>query len=153
MMHGIRLALTITTPYLQIGLQMANLLVYMKDWIRRLAKKEIRADLGSTKKAVSQYRRDIASLKRQVHSQSREISFLKSQEKKRLGQPTATATAEPIGRNSLLGTLGLRPTQTAQAHSAAIRQAHRCSTVDGLQLGEGYIPTTGSSIRRPGSRS
>jgi DNA-binding transcriptional regulator YiaG len=74
---------------------MANLLVSMKDFVRRLAKREIKADLGSTKKAVSQYRRDIAALKRQVQTQTKEIAFLKSQEHKRLGQPTATATAEP----------------------------------------------------------
>ncbi len=74
---------------------MANVLAHLKDFVRRLARKEFKADIGSTKKAVSQYRREIAALKRQVHSQTKEISFLKTQENKRLGQPTATATAEP----------------------------------------------------------
>jgi DNA-binding transcriptional regulator YiaG len=73
---------------------MPNIAAVLKDEIRRLAKKEIKAEIGTTKNAVVQYRKDIAKLKRLVQAQQREISFLKTQEQKRLGQqPTAE---EPI---------------------------------------------------------
>jgi DNA-binding transcriptional regulator YiaG len=66
---------------------MANLAVALKDEIRRLAKKEVKALTGSTKEAVVQYRRDIARLKRQVQEQQRKLAFLESQEKKRISKP------------------------------------------------------------------
>ena len=66
---------------------MPNIAVVLKDEIRRLARREIKAETGSTKQAVAQYRRDIAKLKRLVQTQQREIAFLKTQEQKRLGQP------------------------------------------------------------------
>ena len=66
---------------------MPNLAVVLKEEIRRLAKREIKASTSSTKGAVAQYRRDIAKLKREMRSQAKEIAFLKTQERKRLGQP------------------------------------------------------------------
>ena len=66
---------------------MPNLATAIKDEIRRLARREIKAETGSTKQAVAQYRRDIAKLKRLVQAQQKEIAFLKAQERKRLGQP------------------------------------------------------------------
>ncbi len=41
----------------------------LKDAMRRLARKEIRAETGKTRQAVAQYRRDIARLKREVQNQ------------------------------------------------------------------------------------
>jgi DNA-binding transcriptional regulator YiaG len=73
---------------------MANLAGALKDEIRRLAKKEIRAETGGTKQAVAQYRREIASLKRQLKEQKKKISFLEDQEKKRITEPQATE--EPL---------------------------------------------------------
>jgi DNA-binding transcriptional regulator YiaG len=64
-----------------------NIAAVLKDEIRRLAKREIKANTSSTKQAVAQYRRDIAQLKRAVQGQQKEIAFLKGQEQKRLGQP------------------------------------------------------------------
>ena len=73
-----------------------NLAGILKESMRRLARKEIRAETGKTKQAVAQYRRDIARLKREVQGQRKEIAFLKSQEQKRLGQrPTVE---EPVDR-------------------------------------------------------
>ena len=66
---------------------MSNIAVVLKDEIRRLAKKEVKANTSSTKGAVGQFRRDIAKLKRLVQAQQKEIAFLKSQEQKRLEQP------------------------------------------------------------------
>lgn len=73
---------------------MPNLATALKDEIRRLAKREIKAATGSTKQAVAQYRRDIATLKRQVRVQQKELAFLKTQERKRLSQPQTTD--EPV---------------------------------------------------------
>ena len=66
---------------------MPNLATALKDEIRRLAKKEIKASTRSTRQAVAQYRRDIATLKRLVQVQQKDIAFLKAQERKRLNQP------------------------------------------------------------------
>jgi DNA-binding transcriptional regulator YiaG len=76
---------------------MSNLAVVIKDEIRRLAKREIKAATGSTKQAVAQYRRDIAKLKRLLQSQQKEIAFLKAQEQKRLGQPETKEDGELEG--------------------------------------------------------
>ncbi len=67
----------------------------MKEEIQRLARKEIRAQTGPTKQAVSQYRRDIAKLKRQLLEQEKKIAFLEKHEQKRLGEPAAVE--EPAG--------------------------------------------------------
>ncbi len=69
----------------------------LKDAMRRLARREIRAQTGKTKQAVAQYRRDIARLKREVQSQRKEIAFLKAQEHKRLGQrPAPDGSVEKV---------------------------------------------------------
>ena len=76
---------------------MPNLATAIKDEIRRLAKREIKAATSPTKRAVVQYRSDIAKLKREMQSQQKEITFLKSQEHKRLGQPQVAEAAELDG--------------------------------------------------------
>ncbi len=68
---------------------MADLAGALKEEIRRLARKEIRAETGATKQAVAQYRREIAKLKRQVQDQEKKIAFLETQERKRLEEPQA----------------------------------------------------------------
>lgn len=69
---------------------MANLAVTLREEIRRLTRKEIKAQTDTTKQAVVQYRREIARLKRQVREQDKKIAFLEAQERKRLEQPRAT---------------------------------------------------------------
>ena len=74
-----------------------NLAGILKDAMRRLARKEIKSETGTTKKAVAQYRRDIARLKREVQSLRRDFAFLNAQEQKRLGQrPTAEQPQERV---------------------------------------------------------
>ena len=68
---------------------MPNLAVTLKEEIQRLARKEIKAQTGSTKQAVAKYRSEIAQLKRQFREQEKKIAFLEGQEKKRLGKPQA----------------------------------------------------------------
>ena len=74
---------------------MPNLAAVLRQEICRLAKREIKSQTSATKQAVVQFRRDIAGLKRQLREQAKEIAFLKSQERKRLGQPSAQAE-EPL---------------------------------------------------------
>ena len=62
---------------------MPNIAAVLKNEIRRLAKKEIKAQVGTTKQAVAKYRSDIAKLKRSLSQQEREIKLLKRQQ----GQP------------------------------------------------------------------
>jgi DNA-binding transcriptional regulator YiaG len=57
---------------------MPNLATALKDEIRRLARKEIRAMTGKTARSVTQYRREIATLKRQLHEQDKKIASLAS---------------------------------------------------------------------------
>ena len=66
---------------------MVNLATALKDEIRRVARKEIKAQTASMSQAVSAYRREIARLKRLVRGHERKLSFLEGQERKRLTQP------------------------------------------------------------------
>ncbi len=75
---------------------MPNIATVLKEEIRRLAKREIKASTTTTKQAVAQYRRDIAKLNREMRSQAKEIAFLKAQERKRLGQPQPTNGEEEL---------------------------------------------------------
>lgn len=79
---------------------MTTLAVALKDEIRRLARKEIKAATSSTSKAVAQFRREIARLKRQARAQERKIAFLEAQERKRLGKAEAGAATKDGGRFS-----------------------------------------------------
>ena len=74
---------------------MPNFATALKDEVRRLARKEIRAEIAATRKASAQYRRDIAALKRQVAEQSRKITDLK-----RASKRTGSVDAETVARFS-----------------------------------------------------
>lgn len=66
---------------------MPNLASVLKDEISRLARKEIRAQVGKTQKQVADQRREIAELKRSNADLTRRLSFLEKQEKQRLQEP------------------------------------------------------------------
>ena len=59
---------------------MPNIAAVLRQEICRLAKKEVKAQVGKTQRASAQYRRDIAVLKRQLGQQEREIKLLKKQQ-------------------------------------------------------------------------
>ncbi len=65
---------------------MANLAATLKEEIQRLARKEVKAQTGATKQAVSGYRREIAKLKRELREQDRKITLLQKREQKRLAK-------------------------------------------------------------------
>jgi DNA-binding transcriptional regulator YiaG len=66
---------------------MANLASLLSDKIRRLARREIRAQTRKTRRLTAQHRRDIAALKRQVAALARTIAFLEKQEQRRVASP------------------------------------------------------------------
>ena len=74
---------------------MPNLASVLKEEICRLARKEIKTQVGVTKRAAAQHRRDIAELKRQVQALTKRLAFLESQEKRRVSKP---ASETPSGR-------------------------------------------------------
>jgi DNA-binding transcriptional regulator YiaG len=74
---------------------MPNLASVLKAEIARLARREINAQTGATKRAATQHRRDIAELKRLVKDLSKRLAFLESQEKRRVAKRTPEA---PSGR-------------------------------------------------------
>src|SRR3954469_6241704 len=57
----------------------------LKDEIRRLARKEIRAHTAKHAKAIAQYRREIARLKRQQNEQEKRIGRLAANARKSVG--------------------------------------------------------------------
>lgn len=69
---------------------MPNIAGVLREEIRRLAKKEVKAQVGTTRRATIQYRRDIAKLKRVVSQQEKEIKYLKKQVRQQQGQPQPT---------------------------------------------------------------
>ncbi len=63
---------------------MPNLQAVLRKEIQRVARREIRAELESVRKAVSQYRHDIAELKRVRTDLERRVQYLESREATRL---------------------------------------------------------------------
>jgi DNA-binding transcriptional regulator YiaG len=70
---------------------MTTLALALKDEIRRLARKEIKAQTGRTARAVARYRHEIARLKRQQREHEKKIVFLEVQAHKTLHSPAAVA--------------------------------------------------------------
>jgi DNA-binding transcriptional regulator YiaG len=60
---------------------MPNLAATLKEEIRRLARKEIRAQMGKTRKAAVHHRREIALLKQMLKVQEKSIARLASQQR------------------------------------------------------------------------
>lgn len=69
---------------------MPNIAGVLKEEIRRLAKREIKVQVGTTRRATIQYRRDIAKLKRLVGQQEKEIKHIKKRLQQQQGQPQPT---------------------------------------------------------------
>ncbi len=69
---------------------MPNIAGVLKEEIRRLAKREIKVQVGTTRRATIQYRRDIAKLKRLVGQQEKEIKHIKKRLQQQQGQPQSS---------------------------------------------------------------
>jgi DNA-binding transcriptional regulator YiaG len=70
----------------QRSLSVPNIAAVLKEEIRRLAKKEVKLQVGKTQKAAAQHRREIAALKRLLGQQERAITLLKKQAQQQ-GEP------------------------------------------------------------------
>jgi DNA-binding XRE family transcriptional regulator len=57
---------------------MPNLAATLKEEIRRLARKEVRAETGATRRAAVQHRKEIAKLKKQLLTQQRLIAAMRT---------------------------------------------------------------------------
>ena len=68
---------------------MSKLATAIKDEIQRLARKEIRVQIGGSKKLAARHRRDIAALKRQVRDLAREVTYLRRQAGERVKNATS----------------------------------------------------------------
>jgi DNA-binding transcriptional regulator YiaG len=66
---------------------MANFLAALKETIRRLARREIKDQVGKTQRAVARHRREIAELKRQLRDQEKKLAVWQAQQRKRLSEP------------------------------------------------------------------
>ncbi|HUX15122.1 MAG TPA: helix-turn-helix domain-containing protein [Phycisphaerae bacterium] len=75
---------------------MANLLSLLNERIRRLARREIRAQTRKTRRLTAQHRRDLAALKRQAAALARAVAFLEKQERRRVASPPAPQDAKGV---------------------------------------------------------
>jgi DNA-binding transcriptional regulator YiaG len=75
---------------------MPNIAAVLKGEICRLAKKEVKIQVGKTQRASAQYRRDIANLKRIVSQQEKEINLLKKQSPQQSQPQAEEESAENI---------------------------------------------------------
>jgi DNA-binding XRE family transcriptional regulator len=70
---------------------MPNVLPALNEYVRRLARREIRSEVARTKRASSQHRRDIAALKRLIKGLTTRLSII---EKRSLAPLTTLASGE-----------------------------------------------------------
>jgi DNA-binding transcriptional regulator YiaG len=90
----VAIIIIVSPSYASRDESMSTLAVALKDEIRRLARKEIRAQTGSTERTVAQHRREIAALKRKLREQEKLISVLATQKRH-----AAQMSAEDNGAN------------------------------------------------------
>ena len=111
---------------------MPNIAAVLKDEIRRLARKELKASTKRPKQILAHCRRDIASLKRMLQEQQKKLTFVGAQSQKQGYQPDpkrkrrrASATrSDRCGQTETPGPVGGR-----------LWPADRCLGIDDLQLG------------------
>jgi len=99
---------------------MPNLTTVLNEEIRRLARKEIRDQVGKTVKQVASQRRDIAELKRLNTKLQGRVAYLEKREKQRIAQPGA---AKPAAGKSV--SAGGRQAETSARFSPKWLASHR----------------------------
>ena len=75
---------------------MPNIAAVLKEEISRIARREIRSETASLKKASAQYRRDIAELKRQVSNHQGRVALLEKQVLQNVSARVTDADAEGV---------------------------------------------------------
>lgn len=95
---------------------MTTFAVALKDEVRRLARKEIKALTGHTSRAVAQYRREIARLKRQIREQERRLALVERQAQR---AATAAPAASPEDSGARFSARSVRAQRKRAGLSAA----------------------------------
>ena len=113
----------------------SNIASVLKEEISRIARREIRGEILSLKKASSQYRSDIAALKRTVTGQAREIARLKRAPRAQAATRDAEAPSKPIRFNakgfaSLRRRLGLSPREMGTLVGVSDQTIHKWENGD-----------------------
>ena len=75
---------------------MPNLAAVLKEEITRLARRQVRQQVGPLNKTIAEQRRTIAELKRQVAALARNQAFLQQQERRRLAEAPEASAAEGV---------------------------------------------------------
>ena len=110
---------------------MSSLITSLKSEIARIAKKEMKADLLSMRKALTTHRSEIAALKRQIKILNTEIKVARSSSKSAGLVPNAAATrARPFKFNAsrfaqLRTTWGITQVQMAQLLGTSSLTVHK----------------------------
>ena len=75
---------------------MPDVAAVLKEEITRLARKEVKQQVGPLNKTIAEQRRTIAGLKRDVASLARTQAFLQQQEKRRLAEAPKASAAKGV---------------------------------------------------------
>ena len=75
---------------------MPNVASVLREEITRLARKEVRQQVGPLRKTNAELRRTVTALKREVATLRSGLSFLEKQEKRRLGTAPRASAAEGV---------------------------------------------------------
>ncbi len=115
---------------------MPDVATALKAEITRLARKEIKQQVGPLKKTVAEQRRTIAGLKRQVAALVRSDALVQEQGKRRLAEtPTATTSA----RVRFFAEVGESRPHAPRALREGLRPPRRRLGADHLRLGGGQV--------------
>jgi len=152
---------------------MPNINAVVNEQIRRLARREIRANTKTIKRATSHYRRDIAALKRQVAQLFTQIAALRKQvpQEQSIAAPEAVQNARlridglkghraRLGLSAkdygkLMGVSGLtiynweagksKPRRSQLPRIVAVRGIGKREAMQRLGMGEGQTPATAAT--------
>ena len=127
---------------------MQNFAAVLKEEIRRLARKEIRAQVSAMKRAVGQYRHDIARIKRQVAACQRQLARVSAGGER--AEKESASAGEAATAESLFVALRTGPAKAARTVGRRIRPTDRGLGADHLSVGAGEVASAEISIRRFG---
>lgn len=87
---------------------MPNIGSVLKDEVTRLARRELKKEVGPVRKITAAHRRDLAAIKRQLVSAQKRIQLLERQVSKTRAAPMAAASSEKPLRFVAKGLVSLR---------------------------------------------